>query len=95
MQSLLQAVGVGAKNSLPAAAGINWVLKDGLGRLGRLSVSTRFGTSFDSNLKVFQCAQLSENMSTSDTIRHKSCCHALLTHPSFLLCQISMLQSHV
>lgn len=51
-QSLLQAVGVGAKNSLPAAAGINWVLKDGLGRLGRLSVSTRFGTSFDSNLKV-------------------------------------------
>lgn len=52
MQSLLQAVGVGAKNSLPAAAGINWVLKDGLGRLGRLSVSTRFGTSFDSNLKV-------------------------------------------
>ena len=52
MQSLLQAVGVGAKKSLPAAAGINWVLKDGLGRLGRLSVSTRFGTSFDSNLKV-------------------------------------------
>lgn len=52
MQSLLQAVGVGAKNSLPAAAGINWVLKDGLGRLGRLSVSTRFGTSFDSDLKV-------------------------------------------
>ena len=52
LQSLLQAVGVGAKNSLPAAAGINWVLKDGLGRLGRLSVSTRFGTSFDSNLKV-------------------------------------------
>lgn len=55
MQSLLQAVGVGAKNSLPAAAGINWVLKDGLGRLGRLSVSTRFGTSFDSNLKVLPC----------------------------------------
>ncbi|KAL4425099.1 hypothetical protein ABPG77_010413 [Micractinium sp. CCAP 211/92] len=33
-QSLLQAVGVGAKRSLPAAATINWVLKDGLGRLG-------------------------------------------------------------
>ena len=56
MQSLLQAVGVGAKNSLPAAAGINWVLKDGLGRLGRLSVSTRFGTSFDSNLKASSAA---------------------------------------
>ena len=88
MQSLLQAVGVGAKKSLPAAAGINWVLKDGLGRLGRLSVSTRFGTSFDSNLKVLQCAQLASN-------RHESYCHALVKHPSLVLCQISMLQSHL
>ena len=52
MQSLLQAVGVGARRSLPAAATINWVLKDGLGRLGRLTVATRFGESFDSDLKV-------------------------------------------
>lgn len=51
-QSLLLAVGVGAKKTLPAAAGINWVLKDGLGRLGRLTVATRFGESFDSDLKV-------------------------------------------
>lgn len=51
-QSLLLAVGVGAKRSLPAAATINWVLKDGLGRLGRLTVATRFGESFDSDLKV-------------------------------------------
>ena len=28
-QSLLRAVGVGAKRSLPAAAAINWVLKVG------------------------------------------------------------------
>jgi hypothetical protein len=53
-QSLLQAVGVGAKRSLPAAATINWVLKDGLGRLGRLTVATRFGESFDSDLKRFR-----------------------------------------
>jgi hypothetical protein len=51
-QSLLLAVGVSARRSLPAAAGINWVLKDGLGRLGRLTVATRFGESFDSDLKV-------------------------------------------
>ena len=51
-QSLLLAVGVGAKKTLPAAAAINWVMKDGLGRLGRLSVATRFGESFDSDLKV-------------------------------------------
>ncbi|KAL4859390.1 Protein strawberry notch 1 [Chlorella vulgaris] len=43
-QSLLQAVGVGARRSLPAAATINWVLKDGLGRLGRLT-RFRFTTS--------------------------------------------------
>lgn len=53
-QSLLQAVGVGARRALPAAATINWVLKDGLGRLGRLTVATRFGESFDSNLKRFR-----------------------------------------
>ncbi|KAI3433453.1 hypothetical protein D9Q98_003266 [Chlorella vulgaris] len=53
-QSLLQAVGVGARRSLPAAATINWVLKDGLGRLGRLTVATRFGESFDSDLKRFR-----------------------------------------
>lgn len=55
-QSLLLAVGVGAKKTLPAAAGINWVLKDGLGRLGRLTVATRFGESFDSDLKRFRFA---------------------------------------
>ena len=51
-QSLLQAVGIGARRSLPAAATINWVLKDGLGRLGRLTVATRWGESFDADLKV-------------------------------------------
>lgn len=55
-QSLLLAVGVGARNTLPAAAGINWVLKDGLGRLGRLTVATKFGESFDSDLKRFRFA---------------------------------------
>ena len=52
LQSLLAAVGVGAQKQLPAAATINWLLKDGLGRLGRLSVAASFGQSFDSDLKV-------------------------------------------
>jgi hypothetical protein len=56
MLSFSIAAGVGAKRSLPAAAAINWVLKDGLGRLGRLSVATRFGESFDSDLKRFRFA---------------------------------------
>lgn len=33
-QQMLFAVGLGAKRALPTAAALNWVLKDGLGRLG-------------------------------------------------------------
>ena len=45
-QQMLQAVGLGATRRLPAAAAVNWVLKDGLGRLGKLSVATNFGREF-------------------------------------------------
>ncbi|CAI5953595.1 unnamed protein product [Closterium sp. NIES-65] len=51
-QSLLRAVGVGARRSVPAAAALQWVLKDGLGRLGRLWFVGSTGGSFDCNLKV-------------------------------------------
>lgn len=54
-------MGVGAQRSLPAAAAINWILKDGLGRLGRLSVAARFGHSFDSDLKVCMQTVLGSN----------------------------------
>jgi hypothetical protein len=56
----LAAVGVGAKKTLPMAAAINWILKDGLGRLGRLSVAARFGQSFDADLKVRAPALVAE-----------------------------------
>eukprot|EP00898_Chlorokybus_atmophyticus_P000753 jgi/Chlat1/1679/Chrsp127S01915 len=50
-QAMLYAVGVGAKRTLPAAAALNWVLKDGLGRLGKLVVAANCGRSFDKDLK--------------------------------------------
>eukprot|EP00897_Mesotaenium_endlicherianum_P008588 jgi/Mesen1/7758/ME000408S06867 len=50
-QAMLRAVGVGAKRALPSAAALNWVLKDGLGRMGRLSYAAMAGASIDSNLK--------------------------------------------
>ena len=37
-----------------AAAAVNWVLKDGLGRLGKLSVATNFGRAFDADVKRFR-----------------------------------------
>lgn len=51
-QSLLMAVGVGARKALAASAAINWMLKDGMNRLVRMGVATQFGESFDSDLKV-------------------------------------------
>mmetsp|Transcript_24956 Transcript_24956/g.69595 ORF Transcript_24956/g.69595 Transcript_24956/m.69595 type:complete len:543 (-) Transcript_24956:36-1664(-) len=51
-QAMLEAVGVGAKRSLPAAATLNWVLKDGLGKLGKISVAAVFGRGFDTDLKA-------------------------------------------
>ena len=67
-QQMLQAIGLGATRRLPAAAAVNWVLKDGLGRLGKLSVATNFGREFDSDVKrfrftssvVYDCASLVE-----------------------------------
>lgn len=35
-QQMLYAIGLGASRVLPTAAALNWVLKDGLGRLGKL-----------------------------------------------------------
>ena len=55
-QAMLMAVGVGSTRSLPAAAGLNWVLKDGLGKLGKLVATAGFGRSFDSDLKRFRFA---------------------------------------
>jgi hypothetical protein len=51
-QSLLTAVGIGARKAVATSAAINWMLKDGLGRLVRMTVATKFGQSFDSDLKV-------------------------------------------
>jgi len=53
-QQMLTAIGLGASRSLPAAAAVNWVLKDGLGRLGKLSVAANFGRAFDSDVKRFR-----------------------------------------
>lgn len=53
-QQMLFAVGLGAKRALPTAAALNWVLKDGLGRIGKLTVATNFGRRFDADLKRFR-----------------------------------------
>ncbi|EDQ93134.1 uncharacterized protein MONBRDRAFT_5446 [Monosiga brevicollis MX1] len=50
MQALLYAAGLGA-GSVPLAAAINWVLKDGLGQLGGVLYGTLFGPRFDRDPK--------------------------------------------
>lgn len=53
-QAMLTAIGVGSSRAIPAAAALNWVLKDGLGKIGKLAVTATFGRSFDSDLKKFR-----------------------------------------
>jgi len=49
-QSLLYAVGLGA-GSVPVAAAVNWVLKDGLGQLGGVIAAASINSRFDSEPK--------------------------------------------
>lgn len=48
----LHFAGLGAKKTIAASAVINWLLKDGVGRIARMTVATNLCQSFDSELKV-------------------------------------------
>ncbi|XVF15668.1 hypothetical protein REPUB_Repub09cG0174400 [Reevesia pubescens] len=48
---MFQAIGIGYSRSLPSAAALNWVLKDGLGRLSRCIFTASLASAFDTNLK--------------------------------------------
>ncbi|KAL2569455.1 hypothetical protein AAZV13_18G128900 [Glycine max] len=50
-QAMFTAMGVGFSCSLPSAAALNWVLKDGLGRLSRCIYTASLASAFDTNLK--------------------------------------------
>ncbi|KDP31846.1 hypothetical protein JCGZ_12307 [Jatropha curcas] len=50
-QAMFRAIGVGYSRSLPSAAALNWVLKDGLGRLSRCIYTASLASAFDTNLK--------------------------------------------
>ena len=54
---MLIALGMGAKRAIAASGAINWLLKDGVARLARMTVATNFGQSFDSDLKVGQLSR--------------------------------------
>ncbi|KAK9809874.1 hypothetical protein WJX72_000793 [[Myrmecia] bisecta] len=54
-RSLLGALGIGGQRKGEAAAAINWVLKDGAGRLGRL-LFAKWGRELDCELKQFRLA---------------------------------------
>ncbi|XP_071693472.1 protein root UVB sensitive 4 [Rutidosis leptorrhynchoides] len=50
-QAMFRAIGIGYAKSLPSAAALNWVLKDGLGRLSRCIYTASLASAFDTNLK--------------------------------------------
>lgn len=50
-QAMFRAIGIGHSRSLPAAAALNWVMKDGLGRFCRCIYTASLASAFDTNLK--------------------------------------------
>lgn len=54
-QGLLLAVGVGRQSAAPLAAALQWVIRDGMGRMGRLLFS-QVGTGFDAETKQYRLA---------------------------------------
>ncbi|ONH96662.1 hypothetical protein PRUPE_7G144300 [Prunus persica] len=50
-QAMFRAIGIGYSRSLPAAAALNWLLKEGLGRLSRCIYTASLASAFDTNLK--------------------------------------------
>jgi hypothetical protein len=54
MQCLLFAVGLNANTALPAAAALNWILKDGLGQLGGVLYASFARTLSDSQPKTYR-----------------------------------------
>lgn len=54
-QSLLLAVGVGRSSAAPLAAALQWVIRDGVGRAGRMLFS-QVGTGFDAETKQYRLA---------------------------------------
>ncbi|XP_043711581.1 protein root UVB sensitive 4 isoform X4 [Telopea speciosissima] len=50
-QAMFRAIGIGYSRSLPSAAALNWLLKDGLGRLSRCIYTASMASTFDTNLK--------------------------------------------
>ncbi|KAM7265828.1 hypothetical protein ACFE04_003511 [Oxalis oulophora] len=54
-QTLLNSVGIAQKQALPGAVAINWILKDGAGRVGKM-LYARQGKKFDYDLKQLRFA---------------------------------------
>ncbi|WJX67759.1 hypothetical protein P8452_52198 [Trifolium repens] len=58
VKAMFTAIGVGYSSSLPSAAALNWVLKDGLGRLSRCIYTASLPSAFDTNLKIIEFVKL-------------------------------------
>lgn len=54
-QTLLSSVGVSRNRAAPGAVAINWILKDGAGRVGKM-LFARQGKKFDYDLKQLRFA---------------------------------------
>ncbi|XP_068660051.1 protein root UVB sensitive 4 isoform X2 [Aristolochia californica] len=64
-QAMFRAIGFGSHQTLSSAAALNWVLKDGLGRVSRCIYTASLGSAFDTNLKHFLLLATTANIAKS------------------------------
>lgn len=50
-RALLHAIGVGSASAVVGSAALNWILKDGLGRLGAVACASAIGNRYDNDSK--------------------------------------------
>lgn len=79
---MFRAIGVGHTRSLASAAALNWVLKDGLGRLSRCIYTASIASAFDTNLKVCFCTLVSSEQGI--LFQGLPCKCSILCHYSYI-----------
>ena len=67
-QALLRAIGIGGGAAAAGSASLNWVLKDGLGRLGAILAASLIGDRFDGDPKTFFLLGTAENNRVRDDV---------------------------
>ena len=78
-QGLLRALGLNANTAIASSAAVNWVLKDGLGRIGCILAASVIGNKFDNDAKLYNfCGDVLYELGILLEILSPTCAHLFL-----------------